>query len=112
MSPWRTPFWPAARSHNGGRGNAWPTEAAKGWLPGPAVILGSAPRRRGGAKALDGRELLHPPPPLLDRRKVRVHGLRFGSECKGVSAGQQVIICETHLTAEQKALAVRQLALH
>jgi hypothetical protein len=51
-------------------------------------------------------------PPFLDGREVRVHRLRFGSEAKGVSAGQEVIIRQAHLAAEQEALTVRQLALH
>ena len=38
--------------------------------------------------------------------------LRFGSEAKGVGAGQQVIIRETHLPAEQETLPMRQLTLY
>src|SRR4051794_29084479 len=72
-----------------------------------ASVLDWRAWRLGGAKALDGRQRLHIRPPFPDRWEVRVHRLRFGSEAKGVGAGQQVIICETHLTAEQKTPPVR-----
>jgi hypothetical protein len=77
-----------------------------------AGVLDGPARWLSGAKALDGRQRLHLLPPFPDRREVRVHRLRFRSEAKGVSAGQQVIIRETHLPAQQEALAMRQLAFH
>src|SRR5215469_16737193 len=61
--------------------------ARPGWVstmrdrPLAGMLDGSA-RWLGGAKALNGWERLHPFPPLLDRREVLVHRLRFGSEAK------------------------------
>ena len=66
----------------------------------------------GRAKALHGRQRLHPLLPFPHAREVGVHGPPFGRPAEGESARQQVIVGQPYLAAEQKTLPVRQLALH
>src|SRR5262249_2985205 len=40
IGPWSCPMLARRGLRGGGWGNAWPTEVAEGWLPGPTIIVG------------------------------------------------------------------------
>src|ERR1700751_2446725 len=40
IGPWSCPMLARRGLRDGGWGNAWPTEVAEGWLPGPTIIVG------------------------------------------------------------------------